>query len=373
MPHTSITCFHSGVLKLLITSAGLLLIARSAAFGQGCMATRVSPPIIGGSDKAHYLQAGDWETAFTFRSYEAHRHFHDDNQENVPANAPRVKRTIYDLSFTRMLSPQNSVTLSLPYQTGTFDRSPIPPYTGSADHAKGIGDLALTFRRWMFDPQTHSSDNLRLGIGLKLPTGKDDVQTDRLVNTAPPGSPQNLVWKRGPADVAIQPGDGGFGIIMSVEGFHHIAGTHALLYGEVTYLANPRGHNGVNNQWSGSGPYVPDSVTTVPDYFLARLGTAVGDPCGWRHGSAQLGLRIEGQPVRDLIGSDAGFRRPGYTLAVEPGLAYSFGKTSLFLSVPVTIYRMRWKSVDEIRAGRTRAVSAAFADYNILAGITHRW
>jgi hypothetical protein len=39
----------------------------------------------------------------------------------------------------------------------------------------------------------------------------------------------------------------------------------------------------------------------------------------------------------------------------------------------MTIYRMRWKSVDEIRAGRTSAVSAAFADYNILAGVTHRW
>jgi hypothetical protein len=118
---------------------------------------------------------------------------------------------------------------------------------------------------------------------------------------------------------------------------------------------------------------VPDSVTTVPDYFLGRIGAAMGDPFGWRHGSAQLGLRIEGQPVHDLIGSDVGFRRPGYTLAVEPGVAYSFGKTSLFLSVPMTIYRMRWKSVDEIRAGRTSAVSAAFADYNILAGVTHRW
>jgi hypothetical protein len=272
-----------------------------------------------------------------------------------------------------MLSPQNSVTLSLPFQTGTFDRSPIPPHTGSADHASGIGDLALTFRRWMFDPQTHPGDNVRLGLGVKFPTGNDEVQTNRLVNTAPSGSPPNLVWKRGPADVAIQPGDGGFGIIMSVEGFHQISGTNSLLYAEITYLANPRGHNGVNNQWSGAGPYVPDSVTTVPDYFLSRVGVAVGNPLGWSHGSAQLGLRIEGQPVHDLIGSDVGFRRPGYTLAVEPGIAYSLGRTSLFLSVPITIYRMRWKSVDEIRAGRTSAVSAAFADYNILAGVTHRW
>lgn len=373
MYSTSFHGFHFCVSKLLIVSTGLLTLAGSSVLGQGCMATRVSPPIAGGSEKAQYLQIGEWETAFTFRFYEAHRHFHDNNQENVPANAPRVKRAIYDLSITRMLDPQDSVTLSLPFQNGTFDRSPIPPHTGSADHAQGVGDLALTFRRWMFDPQTHRDDNVRLGLGLKFPTGKADVQTDRLVNTAPAGSPPNLVWKRGPADVAIQPGDGGFGIIMSIEGFHQIPGTSSLLYAELTYLANPRGQNGVNNQWSGAGPYVPDSVTTVPDYFLSRAGLAIGDPLGWRHGSAQLGFRIEGQPVHDLIGSDAGFRRPGYTLAVEPGLAYSFGQTSLFLSVPLTIYRMRWKSVDEIRAGRTSAVSAAFADYNILTGITHRW
>ena len=150
-------------------------------------------------------------------------------------------------------------------------------------------------------------------------------------------------------------------------------GEKVSTYGELTYLVNPRGDNGTNNQWSGPGPYVPDSTTSVPDYFLGRAGLTLADPVGWKRGTALLGLRIEGQPVRDLIGSNSGFRRPGFSLAVEPGLAYSFSKISVFLTVPVTIHRHRWKSVDEIRAGRVNAVSAAFADYNILTGMSYRW
>lgn len=361
------TVLLSGLAVLL----GVSLLS-SPSFGQGCMATRVSPPMLGLNASSRYLREGQWESSLSFRHYYAERHFYDTNDENVPANAPRVKRTIFDASVTRMLSDRSALTVSVPFQTGTFDRSPIPPYDGSADKASGIGDIATTYRRWMFNPENNTKYNLRLGAGLKLPTGNSDVQTDRLVNTAAPGQPRNMQWRRGPADVAVQPGDGGLGLNLSVEGFYQVA--HAsVVYGELTYLANPRGHNGVNNQWSGAGPYVPNSVTTVPDYFLGRVGVAIGEPLNWTGGSVQLGFRVEGQPVRDLFGSDEGFRRPGYTLAFEPGLAYTFGKTSVFLSVPLTIYRRRWLSVDEANAGRTSAVSAAFADYNILAGVTRRW
>ncbi len=351
----------------------LALLPAVSSYGQGCMATRVSPPITGGTGKAGYLQPGQWEVSLTYRSYEAERHFYDDNEENVPANAPRVERTIWDLSLTRAFTERTSLTVSVPYQTGTFDRSPIPPYTGSADKARGVGDVAVTLRRWMFDPATHPKGNLRLGAGLKLPTGNYDTQTKRLVNVAPPGSPQRLDWRTGPADLAIQPGDGGLGIALSAEGFHYLGNSSTLVYGELTYLLNPRGGNGVNNQWTGAGPYVPNTDSSVPDYFIARAGFSVGQPLGVQGLSLQLGLRMEGQPPRDVIGSDAGFRRPGFSLAVEPGVAYSFGATSIFVSVPITTYRHRWLSVDENRAGRTNAVSAAFADHNIMAGITHRF
>ncbi|HYP17950.1 MAG TPA: hypothetical protein VEQ65_12130, partial [Opitutus sp.] len=229
------------------------LVSPTTALAQGCMATRVSPPMLGVNGSSRYLQQGQMEASFAFRYYYAERHFYDSNDEVVPANAPRVKRTTYDLSLTRMLTARDSLTVSIPYQQGSFDRSPIPPFNGSTDRASGIGDVAVTFRRWIFDTTVHTKYNLRLGLGVKLPTGKDDVKTDRLVNLAPRGTPANFQWRRGPADVAIQPGDGGWGIILGAEGFHEL-GAKSLLYGEVTYLANPRGHNGVNNQWGGPGP-----------------------------------------------------------------------------------------------------------------------
>lgn len=344
----------------------------TSALGQGCMATRVSPPTLGVKESGAVMKKGGMELSVAYRFYEAERHFFDTNDERVPANAPRVERAVLDVSLTRMLSDQTSLTVSVPYQTGVFDRSPIPPHGASADKASGLGDIAVTLRRWIFDPAIHPKSNVRLGLGLKLPTGKEDVQTDRRYNIAAPGAPANYVTGRGPADVAIQPGDGGLGISLGAEGFYAV-GSQAVLYGEFIYLVNPRGHNGVNNQWSGAGPYVPNNVTTVPDYFLARGGVTYSAPLGWKGGTALLGLRLEGQPVRDLIGNNAGFRRPGYTLAVEPGVAYSFEKMSVFVSVPLTVYRRRWMSVDEEKAGRVNAVSAAFADYNILAGVTYRW
>lgn len=370
--HTSSTSFRPARLALGFTVLSVLLLSPSMLHAQGCMATRVSPPILVGKESGLGLQSGQMEFSVSYRFYEAERHFYDSNKENVPANAPRVERTVLDLSLTRMLTDRNSLTVSVPIQWGTFDRSPIPPYGASADKASGLGDVAVTFRRWMFDPENHAKGNLRLGIGLKLPTGSEDTTTDRRYNIAAPGTPANYVNGRGPADVAIQPGDGGFGIVLGAEGFRRLSES-IVAYGEFTYLVNPRGDNGVNNQWSGAGPYVPNTTTSVPDYFLVRAGFTFNQPLGWKNGTALLGLRMEGQPVRDLIGSNAGFRRPGFSLAVEPGVAYAFEKASVFLTVPVTIHRQRWRSVDEINAGRTTAVSAAFADYNILAGMTYRW
>ena len=107
----------------------------SAVMGQGCMATRVSPPILGGKEGGSGLKKGQMELSISYRSYESERHFFDSNVEVVPANAPRVERTVYDFSLTRMLTDRSSLTVSLPIQKGVFDRSPIPPYGASADHA----------------------------------------------------------------------------------------------------------------------------------------------------------------------------------------------------------------------------------------------
>ena len=79
-----------------------------------------------------------------------------------------------------------------------------------------------------------------------------------------------------------------------------------------------------------------------------------------------LGGRIEGVPVRDLIGKSDGFRRPGYAVSVEPSLSFSRGAHTFSLAVPVAVYRNRQRSVADLISGG--AGDAAFADYIILVG-----
>lgn len=330
------------------------------------MVTRLSVPVSGTSEGGPYLQKNDTQVSLVYRYLHAERHFRDNNIENIPPG-PHVTLNTFDLSVTRQLSLKSSLSLSIPFIDGEFNRGfRAQPGARSVSNTSGIGDIALTYRRWMFKPESHTTGNYRLAFGFKLPTGDYKARSDRLVNMGTSDEPVVEMTSTN-ADVAIQPGDGGFGLVFGFDGFKSVEESLSL-YAEATYLANPRESNDMNNQEFGSGPYVPNDRTSVPDYYLARLGGAVPRPFGIPGLATTLGLRIEGQPVHDLFGGSEGFRRPGYTLAVEPGLSFAKWNSQWNLSVPLTIRRVRYKSLDEDLDGRTSAVSAAFADYNILVG-----
>jgi hypothetical protein len=86
---------------------------------------------------------------------------------------------------------------------------------------------------------------------------------------------------------------------------------------------------------------------------------------------------MEGVPSSDLIGGDMGRRRPGYSIAIEPGVSYSFGRSALNLSVPYLIRRVRTQNIsDKLATERTgvhQQGDAAFADYVVMAGFSHRF
>jgi hypothetical protein len=91
-----------------------------------------------------------------------------------------------------------------------------------------------------------------------------------------------------------------------------------------------------------------------------------------RHGlAASLGGLIEGIPSSDLVGGDRGFRRPGYTISIEPGLSYMAGRHTITLSVPVAVDRNRVRSFADKLNGRHG--DAAFADYAVNVGYGYRW
>ncbi len=90
------------------------------------------------------------------------------------------------------------------------------------------------------------------------------------------------------------------------------------------------------------------------------------------HNRGGLIAGIEGVPVYDAIGGSLGFRQPGYTVSIEPGISWSGPKNSFSLLAPVAVYRIRERSTPEILLGRPGG-DASFADFSILASFTHRF
>jgi hypothetical protein len=89
----------------------------------------------------------------------------------------------------------------------------------------------------MFDPKTSHKGNLQVGLGLKLPTGSYNYM-DYFYK-----KPDSSVL--GPVDQSIQPGDGGTGITLELNGFYNFS--HKIgAYGSFFYLSNPREVNGTS-------------------------------------------------------------------------------------------------------------------------------
>ena len=109
---------------------------------------------------------------------------------------------------------------------------------------------------------------------------------------------------------------------------------------------------------------------SVSDQYLARTGIVVPfKPV--RGMSLSIGGRLEGVPPRDLIGKSDGFRRPGYAISIEPGVNFVRKRDTWTLSVPIAVVRNRQRSTSDIIDRRHG--DAAFADYVILAGYSHRF
>jgi hypothetical protein len=159
-------------------------------------------------------------------------------------------------------------------------------------------------------------------------------------------------------------GDGGTGIVLDLQGFKNVWRT--TLYASGIYPINPQNTNGVR---TGRGR-PSEAIMSVADQYLARAGAVF--PVWQVRGLAfSFGGRIEGVPVRDIIGKSEGFRRPGYAISVEPGLLYARGKNSWNVSAPIALERNRRRSVTDIMDGRHG--DAAFADYVLLVGFSRRF
>lgn len=332
----------------------------------------MSTPVLGVQGGA-YPAPGTWSASFGWRYQKSDRHFvGSEYQEERDHEGSQVINDVNlaDLNFRYQATKRVELSLGVPYFMGTRSQSLRNAQRVIVERyqtqARGIGDIVFSARRWMLDTDTHASGNLMLGLGVKLPTGANNVtDTFRVFSSTPPpgGTISNVIRT---VDQSIQPGDGGFGILMDFNTFKGMAGGNLSLYANGAYLANPGGTSKVLTYRNAPG----EQIMSIADQYILRGGAAFPISKS-RMLSASAGLRIEGVPVRDLFGPDDGFRRPGVAISIEPAINVIKGKHAVTLGVPVALYRNRFVSVpDEARGAHG---DAAFADYLVMFGYSRRF
>jgi hypothetical protein len=316
-----------------------------------------------------FSEKGHWNVSFDWRYQKSFRHFIGTQEQfqRIEEGSEVINRiNLADLSIRYNLTDRTDLSVSIPYLMATrsmairnAQRQIVGRYL---NQTHGIGDLVFFGHTWLFDPKSLPEQNVQLGLGFKIPTGQDNATDTRqgIVN----GQIANVAVQT--VDQSIQPGDGGFGFLFDLQAHKLLLERKAALYLGATYMSTPEGTNGVPTYRGRAS----EAEMSIADQYLLRAGVSVNVP--WVHGMAgTLGLRWEGVPARDLIGSSEGFRRPGYAVSIEPGVSYTRNGTTLSLAVPVAIRRDRIVSVPD-EADNTQG-DAAFADWLLLVGISHKF
>ena len=368
---------------------------------QGCVAVRQMGGINPLSSNGYTLPKGEFQIGTSYRYFHSWRHFVGTEEQphrqvtgggfdangKERGNAVNIYSHAVDLNFSYALSDRIQLNVSVPYVHN--ERSQVLTTTGGdkyrySVYAQGLGDIRISGSYWVFDPEKAEKGNLLVGLGIKTNSGSHTVRDDA---PQPDGSTKSLMM-----DQAIQPGDGGIGFSLEVQAFRQL---YKGIYGFVSgyYLFNPRESNGsfksdptVVKDEDGNvlGTLTGYNVYASPDQYLARVGfmTSVLPS---KNLTLSLAARAEGIPAYDAFGGQVAYRRPGYVVAVEPGVSFRTGKHSFSLFVPFNFIRDRIQSAADIaRQNLENSVitdesekvhvqgDAAFADYSINFNYTFR-
>lgn len=378
--HQNSSIWRISLTLLLVADGGTVL------FGQGCIAIRpglcqLDPAIwLGHSDNSTSntvstnLLASDWMVSLGYSWFESDRHFRGRHEEpNRQSAGTEVINNVmsWTLGLTYVVDSRFSLTTTLPYQYATrsslYEHDRRHRYTTKA---AGLQDARVVLNYWLKAPQSHPRFNVSIGTGLKIPTGKF-AATD-IFHTDPDRDPStpNVSISR-PVDQSIQPGDGGWGIPLETQAYWSFS-SRWTAYANGAYLLNPRETNGTLTNRRRTN----ESVMSVADQYFGRLGLGYDLKRIGPMTTITLGGRVEGIPVRDAIGGSQGFRRPGYTLSIEPGILVASHRWQFALYAPVAVLRDRVQSItdrENSTPGNRVHGDAAFADFSIVGTLAYRF
>jgi hypothetical protein len=394
----------------ILFSACLLISISNNSNAQGCVAVRqmggVNALSCGNattSVNSYNLAKGDFQIGTNYRYFHSWRHFVGTEEQKHRqytgggigadgidhGNAVNIYSHAVDFNFSYGLTNRLQLNLTIPWVHNERSQvlrqtAPIVDTFRYSVYARGLADIRFGANYWLFNPDKATKGNLNVGIGIKLNTGSHS-ETDV--------APQSNGTKRiSIMDQAIQPGDGGIGFSIELQGFREI---YKGLYGFANgyYLFNPKESNGTaksaanvikDSMGNVVGTLTGYNVYACPDQYFVRAGFMTSVLKN-RNLTLSLAGRWEGIPAYDAFGGQRAYRRPGYVVAIEPGVSFSTGHHTFSLFIPYNIVRNRIQSAADIASQKLQNSiikdkaqmvhvqgDAAFADYSINLGYSFR-
>jgi len=380
------------------------------ARAQGCVAVRQMGGINQLSTSGYSLQKGEFQIGASYRYFHSFRHFVGTDEKafrqttqggfdeygNEKGNAVNIYSHAIDLNLSYAITDRLQLNVAIPYVHNERSQVLATEKGGKIEldgkmvdqvlegtrysvYAQGIGDIRISTNYWLFDQKTSTKGNLMVGLGVKLNTGSHSRTDEGIVLDPNTGEviTQTLVM-----DQAIQPGDGGIGFSVELQGFRQL---YKGIYGFANgyYLFNPRESNGTFK--SAPKPGLEGyNIYASPDQYFARVGLMTSILKS-QNLTLSLAGRFEGIPAYDALGGQVAYRRPGYVIAIEPGVSFHTGKHSVSVFVPFNIVRNRIQSAADIADQNLQNSTitddsqkvhvqgdAAFADYSISLNYSYR-
>lgn len=362
------TSLRHAVKRLATLTVAIVLLHLCAGMlrAQGCILAR--SPEQGGlpTNEGGVLKPGHFQLTIGERHQYSYQHYVGDVYQEYRAqamNQVQNKINLVTANITYQWTPRVSVDLDMPFLFATrkSQNSPIK-YSSS-----GVGDTIVGVNVWIRNPESGPRNNFSGGIGVLMPSGNDDVQNTVNTNTTGTGA---AVEVTAPVDYSIQPGNGGWGMVMQWTGFQRV-GKSLVFYADGDYIATQGGTNGIQRGATLSTTQPLNNYVAISDQYLLEAGIDV--PISRVRGlSATFGPRDEGVPAKNLFpNNNDGFRRPGFAVSAGPGGEYARGSNIFSCGVFKAVHRDRTVShPDEVYHSHG---DAAFAQWVWLASWTHRF
>jgi hypothetical protein len=326
------------------------------------------------------LPAGQWSASVAFRYYNA--------RQDVLGGEPLDHAMVYGnthvygfvLSATYAVTDRFDLTLEVPFQYGTRSTWIEHNFMSRDLHtmrAGGVGDPRLRADYWLLDPKKYPNQNISLGLGVGIPIGVDDATdysyraTGRIIR---------------PVDPAIQPANGGWGIILAGHAFTSLSFPNlpysnwfknTWAYADAIYIFTPQEMNDTQSVFADEPALTANGdkglrFDSIYDQWLARMG--VSQTIWPSQGlSVSAGVRWEGVPAFDVIGGSNGWRLPGNSVSFEPGVTWSHGKESFSVFVPIAVHRHASESAPFQRLHMPGPGLATIADWELIISYTHEF